>query len=384
MVLEINTTPHHTTHDSTRALPRLDSLAGIRCIAILLIVISHLSSYIPGVADYGIGANGVSLFIFLSGFLVAYTHISRYSGKNPIKWAVAYTKKKLGTFYFLHIIMFISALALLIVFALYSNSVTSEWIVTMISNGILNLTLMQNWVPDSSVYFSYNAVAWYLSITIFFYMMTPFIFHILAKINTRVKMIGLISGILLIELIWTVIFGNTSAAHAMIYIFPAYRLLEFILGCAFGKIFVEGKRCPADSWDKRISIKYTLLEVAAILAFVLAVLAWPYIPAAFGYSVFYVPFTVFLIYTFAFGRGFMSRIITNPVMLFISLISFEIFLIHQMVIRYLSAACSFVSIPDAVFVILSLAITIISSYLAHKYLPRIQRYLVEMYRVHFC
>ena len=172
----------------------------------------------------------------------------------------------------------------------------------MITNGILNLTLLQSWVPASSVYFSYNAVAWYLSITIFFYLMTPFIFHLLAKINTRVKMIGLILGILLIELIRTVIFGNTSAAHAMIYIFPAYCLLEFILGCAFGKIFVEGKRCLGDSEDKKISIKYTLLELTAVLAFVLAVLAWPYIPAAFGYSVFYVPFTAFLIYTFAFER----------------------------------------------------------------------------------
>lgn len=326
----------------------------------------------------------MSLFIFLSGFLVAYTHISRHSGQNPIKWAVSYTKKKLGSFYFLHLIMFIAALLLLSASAIYSNSVTGEWMVTMITNGLLNLTLLQSWVPDSSVYFSYNAVAWYLSITVFFYLMTPFIFHFLKKINTRVKMTGLIVSIFFIELIWTLIFGNTAFAHAMIYVFPAYRLLEFILGCAFGKMFIE-RKMNETGISKRINRKrFTLLEFTAVLAFTFAVLSWPHIPVAFGYSVFYVPFTAFLIYTFAFGRGLISKIIANPVMLFISVISFEIFLIHQTVIRYLDAASSFVPLYDAAFVILALAITVISSYIAHKYLPRIQRHLVEMYRVHFC
>jgi peptidoglycan/LPS O-acetylase OafA/YrhL len=132
-------------------------------------------------------------------------------------------------------------------------------------------------------------------------------------------------------------------------------------------LYLERRKKLHDAgFKKSINFKYSLLEICAFILFILAVLAWPYIPDAFRYCVFYVPFTTLLIYSFAFEKGILSYLFTNPVMLFIGHISLELFLIHHIVIRYLHTANRiFGEIPDWAFVIIALVITFALSYFVH-------------------
>lgn len=49
----------------------------------------------------------------------------------------------------------------------------------------LNLILVQSWIPKTSVYFSNNAVSWYLSVYLFLMLLSPFVVRYLKQLNTK-------------------------------------------------------------------------------------------------------------------------------------------------------------------------------------------------------
>lgn len=55
---------------------QIDTFQGIRAIAIIMIVFSHLFREIPQLESWGLGISGVSIFVMLSGFCVSYMHIN--------------------------------------------------------------------------------------------------------------------------------------------------------------------------------------------------------------------------------------------------------------------------------------------------------------------
>ncbi|MFC1493686.1 acyltransferase family protein [Thermodesulfobacteriota bacterium] len=343
-----------------------DSLHGLKSVAILLVVFSHLPNEIPFLGQFGIGANGVSIFILLSGFLVTHKHITSFtSDTNPFKWSVSYLKKKINKFYFLHFLTFLAASVFVIQELFLSFSF--KYLINSFVTAVLNLLLLQSFVPVRSVYFSFNPTSWYLSAVMFFYFATPFILLLILKFRSIMGKILMCCGIFIFQIACTLALSESQYAYAILYVNPLFRVLEFALGCFLGILFLEmQKKLTGAGYKKSISFKYSLMEICAFILFVLAILAWPYIPEAFRYCVFYIPFTAFLIYSFAFNKGILSFLFTNPVMLFAGHISLEIFLIHFIVIKYLHTTNRILGeIPDWVFIILVLVITFSLSYLVH-------------------
>jgi peptidoglycan/LPS O-acetylase OafA/YrhL len=60
------------------------------------------------------------------------------------------------------------------------------------------------------------------------------------------------------------------------------------------------------------------------------------LPQQLKFSVFYIPFICFLIFTFAFQKGFLSKVLSAKPLVFLGEISFSFYMIHKLVIRYLS------------------------------------------------
>lgn len=136
---------------------QLKSMQGVRAVAFTGIFSSHC-----GCSD--LGAWGVSVFFILSGFLMVYNYYDREfncSVRNNIVFSV----RKIQKLYPLHILMMLSAL----VFVVYSliKDFSIRHLILYIGEIILNITLMQTWVPSSAVYFSLNGVAWFLSVMLF-------------------------------------------------------------------------------------------------------------------------------------------------------------------------------------------------------------------------
>ena len=199
---------------------KIESYQGLRGIAFLLIFISHctfsLNEEGTNLTAY-FGAFGVSLFIVLAGFLTLYNHCD--SNDLTVKEQILKTVKKC---YPLHILTFLLATPFSIREFIKPN--INTWIYAF-----LNLILVQSWVPNSSVYFSNNAVSWYLSTYLFLMLISTFVVKWLKRLHTRL-IIGLLILNLSMQIALALFVGERTWAHWIIYICPITRVLDFVSG----------------------------------------------------------------------------------------------------------------------------------------------------------
>lgn len=201
---------------STAQIRKIQVLQGLRGIAFLLIFISHcnyrLNSYGRNIFTW-LGGLGVSIFIMLSGYLLMENHHS--DSLN----AIEYLKKKLKKVYPLHILTLIMALPLTI-----GGLKTIKYWIALFQN----LALVQSWSTDWEIYFSFNAVAWYLSIYVFFILISPLVIRVLNGMEPYFFL--LVGGIIGFEFVWCFFVQNKSIAHWLIYICPIVRSMDYFLG----------------------------------------------------------------------------------------------------------------------------------------------------------
>ena len=129
------------------------------------------------------------------------------------------------------------------------------------------------------------------------------------------------------------------------YIFPLSRLEDFFIGCNLGYIYAA-----ADKKVKNASVLYTVGEILVVISIVFKWVVYVLIislPAEnnikvisqnwWGNSVYWTITSCVLIYLFAQNRGKVSVLLTNKVFVYIGNMSPYLFLIHQMVYRYLES-----------------------------------------------
>lgn len=307
---------------------RIIAFQGLRGYAILMVFISHCNYLLN---DYGknifthLGGLGVSIFVMLSGYLLAFQN-----HESTALISMDKIKNSLKRFYPLHIVTIIISLPFCIGAFLHEDAVKQT------IKLILNALLVQAWVPSSGVFFSFNAVSWYLSLTMFFVIVGPITLKLINRIRINAVPF-LLAGILLFEYIWCFAFQNKSFAHWIIYILPAVRYFDYMAGGAVLKVVDSYKS------KKNYAIFSVLLfGMAILLASLLIVLSLNSNSEYFSVAVWFIP-TIMMISAAALGDG-ASRIIdvifSNKVIKYIGNISFEFFLIHQLVIRYLTSIFS--------------------------------------------
>lgn len=94
---------------------------------------------------------------------------------------------------------------------------------------IANATLIQAIVPEKSVYFSFNGVSWYLSLTLFFALLTPVAIKIWKHLTIKLSVV-LALMLFVIELLLVCFFGHLNFGHWVMYIFPLTRFFDFLIG----------------------------------------------------------------------------------------------------------------------------------------------------------
>lgn len=137
----------------------MDFLRGLACI---LVFITHVQLKY----SYGFGAQGVSIFIILSGFLLAYNHAD-FTYPVSFKDATIFAIRRIKKLYPLHIVTTVMMISF---FAFGENKYEVKQI---ISRFLLNVVLLQEWIPiqDRSI----NPVSWYLCLMLFLYFVFPFV-----------------------------------------------------------------------------------------------------------------------------------------------------------------------------------------------------------------
>lgn len=334
---------------------KLTSIQSLRAIAFIFIFLSH-------VEIISTGPIGVSIFLVLSGFCMVYAYMDRVESipnGNKID-CIRFCIKKVKRLYPLHFCTLL-LIALVKILQLVFCEAALERYAEQGYYFVLNIFLLQSWIPWRDGYFSFNAVSWYLSTIIFSYFLFPGLCGYLRKANSRsVKIFTIVvAGLLIIVAaildIGQQYFGWTSGFLKWVtYISPIYRFGDFALGSVAGYYFLMNKVRPKKT-------VYTLIEILTITVMIIQIIIYDggLHTSNWMLSLFWLPTSLILVYLFARNGGILSTYFSRcNFFVWIGNISGEAFLIHQIVIK---AAEIFIK-NIYILTVVAFIVTIVSAY----------------------
>ena len=295
-----------------------------------------------GIATY----QGVTFFFVLSGFILAYVYPSIDNRAEACSFFIA----RVARVWPAHFLTFLLAIALL------------SWVPSSLYNwygqiaGVLNILLLQAWVPISEIYFSFNGVSWSVSVEIFFYLNFIWLIRNFEK-TWRIKLILSLACAVCMMLIWRI---TNSPEHTteplrlsgngLIYISPFGRFFEFIIGMCFGSYWFE-----LGPLSRILPIEITFwLERSGVA-----------------------PLYGFFILVIAFQRGVVSRWLSASSLVLLGEISYSIYLLHQIIIFWAKEHPLFVGfVPGYIGYLIYIATTIFAAFIMWRFMERPIRLLI--------
>ena len=312
----------------------------------LMIFIHHLGLYNGG------GSLAVTIFFILSGFLSAIGYNKRvFSNDFSYK---DYLVGKCIKFYPMHWLLLITAIP----FMLLDSSMS----ITKIGLIGVNAMLIHSFIPIQSVYFSGNAVSWYLSDTLAFVAVFPFVLRWMILANKKMKLIVILVICIIYVLFW--IFLPQDYTHSFFYISPMFRFIDYMTGIAVALCYLKLK--DKQHIKEFVSNHLMLLNSLACVCFAFLVAISFANEKLVLHSIIYMPCVcVMLIIIALTGGGYLRVSILQK----FGAISFAFFLVHYMCIRYLHLILGKIGL-DEIFFVATLAFiitTIVSYFLTYKF-----------------
>lgn len=326
-----------------------------RFIAAILIVFFHYAQdlypfTITVIHNFLASCNiSVSFFFILSGFVMIISN----ANKEKIVVADFYWKR----FKRIYPIYAVSMLMVLIFIILSRGEFD-------FSGFVLNVFLIQAWIPTKAV--SFNYIAWSISVEIFFYLLFPFVFNYLFKKMGLVQLAILIIGFWIVSqmgihyLRYSDFFdGPRTPSHRFILFFPLLHLASFLVGNLVGQLFLNNPQKG----------NYFFVIIACMTLVVLSMLLpMGYLLQNGILCVFFGP----MIYFIAKDQSFLTKWFSLKPFVFLGEISYAIYILQNPVfvwMRKISQVCH-IDNPQ-VFFYLSLAVLLIASAVVYVLVERI-------------
>ncbi len=297
-------------------MKKIRKIQGLRGLAISLVVISHI---FPAY-NYA-GAFGVSVFIGLSGYLTVFNAGVINKARYDWKWYI----RKLLRIYPLY-------LTVTLISSTYFNSSIVYGVDERINRIalLMNIFMIQTYSRSSVYWGAFSQVGWYIPLFVLTMILTPLIMRFLEKIDSYIAFVFLI--IILYMEFFLCIFENILDAETMkwfIYLFPPFRVLEFIAG---GCIAIINR-------DKLVSRKKAIIADISIIVDLVLVLCLIKVSKNIGGLLFLNAVWILPVWgLLASLEKSSSKIVVflfeNPFISFIGDISFEMFLCHLCVYHY--------------------------------------------------
>ena len=227
----------------------------------------------------------------------------------------------------------LSILLILPLTQLFNMSLFSPTFFHDISVLILNVSMLQSWIPNMSIVYSYNYVGWFICNYMFLMLITiPTLKFLKKKIhNLKSIIICMIMVFLLLVLYEQLIEFNHMNSLYWLFTFPPARVFEYVFSILLGVLI---KEISNKKIIKNIStLLYTAFEIGSILILVLTIYlidSHPYWSMTIGWIF---PISL-IIFSFSFNKGYISKLISNSFFVFLGSLTFEAYLLHEVVDRY--------------------------------------------------
>ena len=219
-----------------------------------------------------------------------------------------------------------------------------------------NLLLVNAFIPSGDYYYSYNAVSWYLCDILFFYFITPFLLRWVKRLQEKFVLRQLLAIIIFYNVAALVIYHLwPMSSHWCLYISPYTRTIDYACGMLVGRLILDRKSDIQKDYN-------TVVEYMAWGIFIGLIVAYRYIPEYLRMAMVYLPFTLYIVYLCVGGMGQMQKLLSNKFLVTIGNISMEAYLVHQIVIRYISGySLEYAYLNDVKYYFFSISLTVIVS-----------------------
>ena len=302
------------------------TLQSLRFVFVMMIFMSHFAY--RGVSPFDAGGDcGVTFFFLLSGFTMSMGY-GRSIADGSFRFG-HYFRRRLQKLYPLHL------LCLVLFLVLFRPEVDGKL--------PLNALLLQSWIPDSTYYFSYNGVSWFLSSLLFSYLLFPIAYR---RGNPFVLVVILICCLAVYVMI------PYDNVNALLYVSPLMRFVDFFLGIMLYKLYNTKKNVNVPGWT----------EAFIVVLLVLALWAYPFTDEKLRNAPLYWLVLLPLIFVFARQEGPVSRLLKHRVLQWLGSLSMPIFLLHPMVFR--AMAHFFPTIPTFLMLGCCFALVVVLSWVS--------------------
>lgn len=307
---------------------------GLRCLAIVIIMLSHMYGYFNKW-----GAAGVSIFLGISGYYLCRTAID-----GNYNWNICSAIYKLVKIYPLYLLV-------TLITATYFNASIVYGVSKARNNVILltNLLMIQTLFRDNAFRGAFSQVGWYIPIVFFSILLGPLYMWIWKKLN-RVKAYLVIAAILLIELLMPVAFAEWDGLRWLVYSNPLWRQLDILAG---GCVFLIAK----ERRNKKTSLA---LKQVALVALAGGLTASLFLKGAWVSTVLWLVPTWLILLEIDCINGWLGKLVSIKPFVYIGDISFEIFLTHYMIMHLYSEylwPCTTNILTIGLYVVIVLAIS---------------------------
>ena len=276
------------------------TLQSLRFVFVLLIFLSHFAYGTITPLDAG-GDCGVAFFFLLSGFVLSLGYGPRLRD-GSFRFG-PFLLRRLRKLYPLHLL----CLAFLLLVSGHALDVKV----------LLNVLLLQSWVPAADYYFSCNSVSWFLSTLLFCYLVFPLAWRYVSK-----------KGLAVVLAVYGLVYWMVpdDQVNALLYVHPLVRVVDFYIGMVLCRIYEQRAvdRCPPQ-W----------VEWGLVVVLLCLLALYPYAGVKFRNAPMYWLVLVPAIWVFAQGQGPVSRLLSTAPMCWLGTLSMPLFLTHQILIGIL-------------------------------------------------
>ena len=309
----------NTATSSSRHIATLQSMRFIFCMQIFM---CHYFSNLGFHSFYYGGDAGVTFFFILSGFVLSIGCGTRV--EDGTFQYIQFLRKRLVKIYPLHLVTFTIALFMSFVAGVKFNIIKT----------LLHVFMLQEFTLSEDMLKYGTGLSWFLGALFFCYLLFPFLYRQL--IISRNKVFGALLTIYILSTLAIESCCNNSAIDNFVYAFPPLRVIDFAIGIIAYRLYTAPFSIRLKQWIARQSTSLlSTLEIIIVAMSVLTYIPYCSLPSWIRFApLFWLPFSL-LIYWFAISndnKGIISKLLSQRALVFLGNISFEIYMLHGIVI----------------------------------------------------